>query len=498
MFPTACRRVLFAVLVIVATASTAVMPLPATFAQDPATETPGTFVSPEIWSGSVSLPNGVELELSVTFRQDDDGTVSATMSIPAQGFIDGAVSKVKRTETDLAFTIAQASAEFTAKIDEGGASAQGNLSQGGMQFPLTLQRLDAEAAAAAAAGPNRPQTPQPPFPYTELEVEYKNANDGTTLAGTITIPQGDGPFPGVVMITGSGAQDRDESLMGHKPFWVIADHLSRNGIAVLRADDRGVGGSSGDVLTATLDEFVGDALAGVKTLGEHAKVDASRVGVVGHSEGGIVGPAAAALAPDKIDFVVMLAGTGLRGDAILRMQVRAGAEYMGAPEAMIEDILVSHRALTDLLIADADTAAVRDAIAALTEKQGVSRDSEGFDEAVDGGLAMVDSRWFRSFVAYDPAPTLTKVTCPVLAVNGSLDFQVPAEENLKAIRESLTAGGNTNVTIKNFEGLNHLFQEAESGMLDEYAQIEMTFSPDVLKYMSNWITRVTQQGTPVQ
>lgn len=492
------RRLAVLTLTVLCVMGAGVMPMPATFAQDPASDTPATFVSPEIWTGAVTLSNGVELEISVTFTRDEAGVVSGTMSIPAQGFIDGPVSKVKRTASDLAFSIAGAGADFSATINEDGSTATGQLAQGGMEFPMQLRRLEADEAAAAQAGPNRPQTPQPPFPYSIEEVEYKNADDGTTLAATITVPAGDGPFPGVVMITGSGAQDRDESLMGHKPFWVIADHLSRHGIAVIRADDRGVGGSGGDILAATLDEFVGDALAGAARLGQHPKVDASRIGLVGHSEGGIVAPAAAAKAPDKVDFIVLLAGTGLRGDAILRHQVRVGAEYTNAPEAMIEDILVAHRELTDLLIAGADSAEVRDALAKLTATQGVSPESEGFDQAVDGGMAMIDSRWFRAFVGYDPAPTLTKVKCPVLAVNGSLDFQVPADANLDAIKDALTEGGNQQVTTKKYEGLNHLFQEAESGMLDEYAQIEMTFSPDVLTDMTAWITRVTQRAVPVR
>lgn len=457
----------------------------------PQTPTPQEVVAPEAcreerWRGVMELP-GVEMEFVVAFAGADGG---ATVDIPAQGVAGLALAEVSCAGGALRFTIAEAppdGAAYEATISPDGKSAEGAFTQGGQSFPIRMALL----AAGEAAGPARPQMPAGPFPYTEREVAYTNEADGTTLAGTLTIPAGEGPHPAAIMITGSGAQDRDETLLGHKPFLVIADHLSRHGVAVLRVDDRGIGGSTGVTHTSTSEDFAADVLAGVEFLAGEEEVDDARIGLIGHSEGGMIAAMVAARS-SRPAFVVMLSGPGLPGREILSRQLALIQAAGGKGEESIAQQLAAQAALLDLLVAGAEEGAVRAALAALVAiqigdpppEQALS--DEDMEALLDREYAKVDNAWFRFFVAYDPTYDLEGVTVPLLALNGSLDLQVPAVESLAAI-ERIVGMGNADVTVMEMPGLNHLFQTAATGHPAEYGVIEETFSPAALEVMTAWI-----------
>lgn len=452
--------------------------------------------SAQRWKGTIELPQGQKLDIGVTLTPGRNGTpASGTLDIPLQGLKSGALSDVVLSADELKFTYVMAGAPaaanpaFTLKPSPDGKTATGELHQSGATMPVRLERIP--EGAVADIGPKRPQEPKPPFPYTQREVSYTNAQDGTKLAATLTLPPGKGPFPAAVMITGSGPQDRDEALLGHKPFLVIADYLTRRGIAVLRADDRGVGGSTGNVADATAENSAGDALAGVALLKTIPEIDGAHIGLIGHSEGGIIGPMAAAESKD-VAFVVMLAGTGLKGRDILTMQTEAMMLAAGEKKELVAAATERHRHLMDALEPGAPRAeiekAMRELIRAQEEAGGAPPSSPAaVDKEVKQQMAALETKWFRSFLVSDPREALRKVQVPVLALNGALDTQVPAEANLREIEKALKEAGNTDVTTREMPGLNHLFQHAGTGSPSEYVQIEETFAPEALQLMGEWI-----------
>lgn len=330
--------------------------------------------------------------------------------------------------------------------------------------------------------PNRPQLPRKPYPYLEEEVTFPSRAKDTVLAGTLTKPKGDGPFPIAVLITGSGPQDRDESLMGHKPFLVLSDHLTRKGIAVLRYDDRGTAKSTGDFARSTTADFADDAAGAVAFL--KARKDVNRIGLIGHSEGGIVAPMVAAGSAD-VAFVVLLAGPGSTGEEVLIAQGQMLVSAMGGDEKM----LAAQKSIQQKMFAVAkakDESAKKAAEADL--ESGLSGPEKA---AIRGQMARVTGVWFRYFLTHDPKPNLGKVKCPVLALNGEKDLQVPFRENLESIGKAVRGGGNADVTTKALPGLNHLFQPSKTGLPAEYATIETTFDPAVLELISVWIAERT-------
>lgn len=349
-------------------------------------------------------------------------------------------------------------------------------SQGGSVLPLVLKRVK---QTSELQPPRRPQMPMKPYPYREEEVVVENAAASVKLAGTLTLPQGKGPFPAVFLITGSGPQDRDESLMGHKPFLVLADHLTRNGIAVLRVDDRGVAKSTGDFATATTADFATDAEAGFLYLLSRPEIEHSRVGLIGHSEGGLIAPMVAAR-NDKVAFVILMATTAIPGDEVLVEQVQMISTASGASSEQVTSATTREREIFAILRNEKDAA---------TREQKVREKVAGAmpEAQLTAQLKAMESPWFRYFLQYDPAQTLRKVKYPVLAIDGDKDTQVSAKVNLPAIRTALLAGGNTHVETVDFPGLNHLFQSARSGAPSEYGTIEETFSPVALEKISEWI-----------
>ena len=354
-------------------------------------------------------------------------------------------------------------------------------------LPLLALALALAVPALAQPGdePSRPQTPQPPFPYRCVDVDYGHGE--VSLAATLTLPPGDGPFPAAVLITGSGAQNRDEEIFGHKPFAVIADHLTRAGVAVLRADDRGVGGSNdptpGENTSA---DYAADALAGVEFLRAHAAIDPERVGLIGHSEGGLIGPLAASRSAD-VAFVVMLAGTGVDGAEILLAQSEALGRAIGRDEAFLARQREGQRAAFEAIARDAEPAAVRAAIEAVVRVQveGQPVDEPLLQTLVDRGVAQLASPWMRFFLRHDPRPALRAMKVPVLVLHGELDLQVLPEQNLPPIEAALA--DHPDATVLRFPGLNHLFQQTETGSPAEYGQLEETFNTAALDALRDWV-----------
>lgn len=467
---------------------------------DPTTTTP-TSTSPVAepsavdprghWIGSLALPNNQSLDWAIAIEPPADnpeGEPIAHLWIPQQMLIRARTGAPTINEDgSIAVTLKPVSATWTIVP---GDSPTCTFQQLGMQFDCDLEAIEADEFAELMT-PARPQNPKPPFPYAIEEVEIDNpAAPGVKLAGTLTIPPGDQPHPAVVMISGSGLQDRDETLAEHKPFWVIADHLSRNGIAVLRYDDRGYGKSVGDASQATIEDFASDAYAVHSWLANHPAIDKQRVGFIGHSEGGVVAPLIASQHPKEVGFLVLLAGTGVPGNEVILHQIGLIMAASGAtPEAIEQQqaaIRTQHQALLESDPANADAAveqAIRDSIAALPEAE---RQALGdIEAAVRVQVKAISSPWMRHFLTYDPAPALKQVKVPVLVLFGDKDLQVDPEQNLAPIKAALSK--NRKAEIVRFPGLNHLFQPANTGAPNEYAVIEQTIAVEVLERMTSWL-----------
>ncbi|WP_234733087.1 alpha/beta hydrolase family protein [Tellurirhabdus bombi] len=422
---------------------------------------------------------------------------AAHFESPDQGVKKIPIHRLSETADSLIAESKTINGVFKGKFEGNKQTAVGIWKQQGMEAPLTLKRV------GAISEPARPQTPKPPFPYRSDNVTFANKDKSLQFGGTLTIPTGNGPFPTVVLLSGSGAQDRDETLLGHKPFWVIADHLSRAGFAVLRVDDRGVGQTTGNFDQSTAADFAQDALAAIDYLKTRPEVAKKKIGLIGHSEGGITAPLAATQSKD-VAYLVSLAGVGVKGIDLLKRQyadiVRASGmlneEFIGyftsMQTAMLQAVANQPMSKTDL------TADVRLAMANWQQSQPQER-LQQMGVAGTAGQKMADefakaasAKWYHYIVKYDPAPVLSKLTIPVLALNGDKDMQVSAVENLAAIEKGLTQAGNKNFKTQTFPGLNHLFQTSTTGSIQEYGLLEETFSPQALEAMTTWLKEITK------
>jgi len=336
----------------------------------------------------------------------------------------------------------------------------------------------------------KPQEPVGLFPYISEDITFQNKIDSVTLAGTLTMPNGGSNFPVVVLISGSGPQDRNSELLGHKPFLVMSDYLTRDGIAVLRVDDRGAAESEGVYNETDLDGFVRDTEYAIHYLKTRKEINQSQIGLIGHSLGGLIAPMIASKSED-VDFIIMLAGPGMRGDKLMLLQKEKMERQMGVNE---EGIAVGQKNIGGAyeIINNIDP-----------EKDTLDVQLKAyFQETFEGALPEVQINmiadqlsvpWLVDFIKHDPKESFETVTCPVLALNGANDLQVPAKENLMLIEADIKANGNENVKVVELPGLNHLFQESETGSPNEYGTIEQTFSPEVLKLMSEWILETKEK-----
>ena len=447
----------------------ALLLVPVAFAQSPVGD----------WEGSIEIGQPERLRMILHVAEAGD-SLAVTLDVPQQGGIGIPASGVRSTSDSLVVDYAMFNGRFDLAV--AADSLYGTFSQGPASLPITM---------TTAEPLRRPQDPQPPFPYATEEVTVESEG-GVTLAGTFAKPEGAGPFAAVVFLTGSGAQDRDESLAGHRPFAVIADALARAGVASLRADDRGVGGSTGDFAEATLDTHLADARALISAL--RARDDVSEVGVIGHSEGGLT---ALRVAPEA-DFVVTLAGPSVPFSEIYPVQMEraalfggvdstAAAQYRDAVAATLEPVVASPEADAEMLrpaMDEAFNSAVTEISTAQRMRLGLSGGQ--YRQVKDQILSAFLAPGFRSLMTYDPAPDVAALDVPLLALYGGKDFQVPAELNADPLRNAVDAGDP--VTVMVVADANHLFQTAETGALPEYGQIEETIAPETLEMIVAWVT----------
>jgi pimeloyl-ACP methyl ester carboxylesterase len=438
------------------------------------------------WGGALEV-QALRLRLTLTVADSGGALHARFVSVDQEGSAFPATVTLRGDSA--IFDAGMIGARYTAVL-VGRDTLRGEWTQGPGTLPLTMVR-----GADAGMVLRRPQLPRPPFPYREEQVAVQSV-PGVRLAGTLTLPPGAGPHPAVLLVTGSGPQDRDETLLGHKPFLVLADYLTRRGIAVLRLDDRGTGASTGTFATSTSDDFAQDAAAAVRWLRARPEVADDRVGIVGHSEGGLIAPLVASRTPE-VAFVVLLAGPGTTGAEVLVAQGALISRAGGDPEREIERTSALQRELFAAIAATADSAVLHAQLreiarrfqASLTPEERARPDAS--DATFAAAINTLISPWYRWFLRYDPAPALRATRVPVLALNGALDMQVPADENLAAIQRALRAGGNRDATVEKLPGLNHLFQTARTGAPSEYAEIEETFSPAALQRIGDWIVRHT-------
>ena len=433
------------------------------------------------WNGVLRI-QGMNMRIVFHINQTGSGYTS-TMDSPDQNATGIPVTTTTFDGSKLSLAIPTIGLLYEGEFKTD--SIVGTFKQGGLALPMTLKKTPVEIKTA-----NRPQTPTPPYPYRSEDITFENKSAGITLAGTLTMPATGNNFTAVILITGSGQQDRNEEIAGHKPFLVIADYLTRQGIAVLRYDDRGTAKSTGNFATATTADFATDAQSAIAYLKTRKEINPQKIGLMGHSEGGVIAPMIAARSND-VGFIVMLAGLGLRGDKISLLQNELLGRISGMPEDKIARGRKLNIMLYDKIINSKEAVTQQEMVDLMTTlKAELTEFAPGgmtIDDFIKISAAQMTSPWSQHYFRYDPYPTLERVKCPVLAVNGSKDLQVPATENLAAISDALKKGGNTNVTVKEYPGLNHLFQECTTGSPAEYALIEQTFSPDVLKDLGEWI-----------
>jgi pimeloyl-ACP methyl ester carboxylesterase len=454
-----------------------------------ATPTKGVFLQTPIalegnWLGALEV-SGFKLRLLLKISKTADGQLKATMDSIDQRAKDLVVDSISFQDGTLKFVMKAIGASYTGTLSKDGTQFNGEFTQGGV-LPLDLKRVTDTSQTEL----RRPQTPLKPYPYREEEVSYENTLDHVKLAATLTVPAGNGPFPAVVLITGSGPQDRNEALLGHQPFLVLADYLTRRGIAVLRADDRGVGGTSKGGPKDTTENYADDALAGIQFLKTRKEVDPKQIGLLGHSEGGMAAPMAAAKSSD-VAFIVLMAGPGIPGDKLLSKQV--GLISAAECQKEVQRALADAKELMTTVINERDNTVAKQKLhdAAVKRTEAAKKRLEAQLAGADAQNAAWATDWFRYFLSYDPRPTLMKVKVPVLAVNGEKDLQVPAKEDLEAIDQALKEAGNKDYKIVLLPNLNHLFQTTQTGAPSEYAEIEETIAPIALQTIGDWIAAHT-------
>ena len=448
---------------------------PAAFAQAPTGASPAALSLSGDWGGALG-----PLTLTAHLQDPPGGPRSGTLDVPAQN-AKGLPLQLSTKADSVYLTLSVANARFAGRRAPNGQALVGEWQQGGRKLPLTFNRLSAEAAAAAAAGPARSQTPRGPFPYQAQEVGFTNQSAGIKLAGTLTTPAGKGPFPAVVLLTGSGPEDRDETLFSHKPFAVLADYLTRRGVAVLRFDDRGVGQSGGTLAGTTSADYAADARAALAWLRTQPGINPRRVGLVGHSEGGTAAILAAGQ-PLGPAMLVLLAAPGLPGNEMLVQQVVALTRLRTTDAAALALAEQKQRQVLATVMDNPDNDQASAKLLPL-----LSAADQANPTAAQRTISTLTSPGYRALLADRPAQTLAKVHCPVLALNGSKDVQVVAAPNLAAIRQGLQAAGNKDVTTKELPGLNHLFQTAATGSPAEYGTNTETFAPAALQAIGDWL-----------
>jgi hypothetical protein len=448
----------------------------------------------QTWQGELQPGGGIKLRLVLKIWQTPDSSLTAKIDSLDQNALDLPIDTITLSETRLQFEMKKLGASYEGTLNESRTEISGAWKQGGASIPLNFKKSDKPLAVVA---PVRPQEPKKPYPYLTEDVTFENASASLTLAGTLTLPKSGGPFPVAVMISGSGPQNRDEALLGHRPFLVIADYLTRRGIAVLRYDDRGVGKSTGDFSKATSLDFATDVRAAIGYLKTRKEINSQKIGLIGHSEGGLIAPIVAADNSD-LAFIVLMAGPGVRGDEILKLQSELISKAEGVDEKTLAQNRQAEERVYEVLRTEPDNAVAEKKLREVN-KEILSQFSDeekkklGIDEAIlEAQMKQILSPWFRFFLTYDPKTNLEKVKCPILAMNGENDLQVPTYQNLPAIAQALDKSGNSDYTIVKLPKLNHLFQTSQTGAPSEYAKIEETIAPSALQIIGDWIVSHTK------
>ena len=437
------------------------------------------------WQGAIIVPGG-KLKFIINISQGISG-YTATSDSPDQNVKDVPVDKVVFSNNTLTFAIPEAGVTYKGVLEKD--IIKGTFTQGTYDMKLDMSRGE-----IMEVKPNRPQEPKAPFPYYTEDVTFKNEKAGITLGGTLTLPKKEGNYPVVILISGSGSQDRNEEIMGHKPFLVLADHLTKKGYGVLRYDDRGVGASGGNPANGTSADFATDTQAALDYLKTRKEINKKKIGLIGHSEGGIIAQLIAEKNTD-VAFIVMMAGPGIQGSELMILQNYMIGKADGIPESELTTMGTTLRKAYAIILTENDDKIRKAAVSDILNKEfgpffaskGVPKEDIG--RVVAGQTEMITSPWFVYFLRYNPAPALEKIKCPILALNGEKDLQVAAKANLDGVTRATGKSGNKKVVAKSYPGLNHLFQECTTGSIQEYGTIEQTIAPVVLNDISDWITK---------
>ena len=443
---------------------------------------------PGSWQGVLNV-GSQEFRLVFNLSLSEDDSFSATLDSPDQGAMAIPLGEVSLAEDSIRIEAPVVKGFYLGKFTSD-SSLNGEWYQSGRSFTLDLGKQ------AKAFVLNRPQEPQPPYPYKEEEISFSNTKQGFSLGGTLSLPEGEGPFPAVLLVSGSGSQNRDEEIFGHKPFKLIADQLTRDGIAVLRYDDRGVASSGGNSTGASTGDYAEDARSAIDYLLKRSEIDHSKIGIIGHSEGGMIAFILAS-SHDDIGFIITLSGPGVDGKTILLEQSEHIARLSGVSPSILEDNNIVMTEVYDIMIANESFQVWEEEVLNFTSKFYSEKGTEVYNEGdIERGknnlLSSIPESayvWMRYFVMFDPASLFGSINCPVLALNGEKDCQVLPEQNIDAIKSGFNSSGNEKVTTMMLPGLNHLFQNCETGLPNEYGIIEETFDQKTLDIMSDWILK---------
>jgi pimeloyl-ACP methyl ester carboxylesterase len=437
------------------------------------------------WHGKLDV-GGKQLPLAFSIKGEEAGILKASLISQGQTI---PADHINKEHQHVIIEFKTINGKFEGTLNPLKDTIIGTWIQGNQNYKLELKRGEIVIEKP------RSQEPRRPYPYLEREVKYHNERANITLGGTLTCPKQDYPTPAVILISGSGAEDRNETVFGHKPFLVLADYLTRRGITVLRVDDRGIGDSTGNYRESTNADFASDIISGIAYLKNQKEVNPKKIGLIGHSEGGVIAPMVASNNPD-VAFIVLMAGPGIPLEEILYMQ----GELIARANNVSEELIAKQRKIQEIMFsiikkernlenAEKD---MRKAISDELKDLKAKNLPISSQTSIDAQIKSVLSPWFRDFLTYDPKIALRKVKCAVLALNGEKDLQVPPKENMGAIEQALKESGNSNYKIIELPSLNHLFQTAQTGSVNEYAQIEETIAPVALKVIGDWI--IEQSG----
>ena len=453
--------------------------LPLVFHREPAAHKPNDAKFPVegLWQGALE-DHGMRLRFQLHVYHDTEGELIAGLDSLDQSVSGLPAINVTQKESAFHFEIPALAGLFDGTLNAAKNSILGEWSQSEIKEKLEFKRSDQPLEL------RRPQNPVKPYPYREEEISFSNAAAGVTLSGTLTLPKGAGPFAAVVLIAGSGPEDRDETQANHKPFLVLSDYLTRKGIAVLRYDKRGIGKSTGSTEKATTLDLASDAESAVSYLKSRKEIDAHKIALIGHSEGAMIAPSIVAHS-QEIAWIVLLAAPATKGEETLLKQSELIARAGGLSDEQVLTSLSFDKQAYDLVRQEKNSAVLMEKLQGLVKESGL--DAALPPAALESQLQLMNSPWFRFFLDYDPLPDLKKIKCPVLALYGEKDLQVPPKINMPLVQKAFSDAGNTQADSREFPDLNHLFQHAYTGSPTEYAAIEETMSPEVLQTIAEWL-----------